>query len=100
MADDPDDDRRLQAPDIRCQGNPQSSELRAFEDLDSLLDFVTKRWRERWVTTDIWEAATLDRFLQRPSFLLISVDAPVSLRWKRFADRSGPIEASYPEINL
>ncbi|RJE19478.1 Deoxycytidylate deaminase [Aspergillus sclerotialis] len=87
LADDPDDDRRLQAPDIRGQDNPQSSELRAFEDLDSLLDFVTKRWKERWVTMDIWEAATLDRFLQRPSFLLVSVDAPVSLRWKRFADR-------------
>ena len=100
MTDDPDDDHRLQAPDIKGQENPESSEVRAFESVDSLLDFVTKRWKERWVTTDIWEAATLDRFLQRPSFLLVSVDAPVSLRWKRFADRSAPIEASHSEINL
>lgn len=58
-----------------------------FDTADSLLDFATKRWQERWVTTDIANGETLDRFLLRPFFLLVSVDAPVSLRWKRFSDR-------------
>ncbi|PYH90536.1 deoxycytidylate deaminase [Aspergillus ellipticus CBS 707.79] len=58
-----------------------------FEDSKSLLDFVTKRWQGLWVTTDIWDASVLNRFLQRPFFLLVSVDAPISLRWKRFIDR-------------
>lgn len=58
-----------------------------FETADALLEFVTKQWRERWVTTDITDTATLDRFIVRPFFLLVSVDAPVSLRWKRFTDR-------------
>lgn len=97
LADDPDDDRRLQAADIRGRDSSLSSEL-VFECVESLLDFVTKRWKERWVTADIWEAATLDRFLQRPSSVLVSVDAPVSLRWKRFADRSVPINISSSKI--
>lgn len=80
------DDLRLQASEIKKKDDPKSLEF-TFQDPDSLLDFATKRWQERWVTTDIADANTLDRFLLRPFFLLVSVDAPVSLRWKRFADR-------------
>ncbi|KAB8230551.1 deoxycytidine monophosphate deaminase [Aspergillus alliaceus] len=86
IADEPEDDRRLQASGFTNNERSQSSNL-SFENADSLLDFATKRWQGLWVTTDIWEDATLDRFLQRPFFLLVSVDAPVSLRWERFAER-------------
>jgi len=55
-----------------------------FENVDSLLDFVTPRWKERWVMTDICDSSTLDRLLLRPFFLLVNVDAPVSLRWQRY----------------
>jgi dCMP deaminase len=58
-----------------------------FEHAEALLDFVTKRWRERWVTTDIWDESVLDILQKRPFFLLISVDAPVSVRWERFKAR-------------
>lgn len=58
-----------------------------FPDIDALLDFVTKRWREHWVLTDIWDGATLDSLLRRPFFMLIGVDAPVTLRFQRFSDR-------------
>lgn len=85
ISDGPDDDCLLQASDIRRKSG-HGSDL-VFETVDALLEFVTKRWRERWVTTDIWDGATLDRLLQRPFFLLVSVDAPVSLRWQRFRDR-------------
>lgn len=81
----PEDDLRLQASEIRKKGDTQPRHT--FENADVLLDFATKRWQERWITTDIADASTLDRFLLRPFFLLVSVDAPVSLRWKRFADR-------------
>lgn len=59
----------------------------SFATVDSLLDFVTKRWQQRWVTADIWDEGILEHLLRRPFFLLVSVDAPVSLRWKRFKDR-------------
>ncbi|OQD94637.1 hypothetical protein PENVUL_c131G10332 [Penicillium vulpinum] len=91
------DELRLQASEIRKKEDPKSSEL-AFQDADSLLDFATKRWQERWVTTDIADATTLDRFLLRPFFLLVSVDAPVSLRWKRFADRCWRRQLDPPEL--
>ncbi|PWY63305.1 deoxycytidylate deaminase [Aspergillus heteromorphus CBS 117.55] len=58
-----------------------------FEDDKSLLDFVTRRWQGLWVMTDIQDATILHRFLLRPFFLLVSVDAPIGLRWKRFMDR-------------
>jgi dCMP deaminase len=58
-----------------------------FPDVDSLLDFVTKRWREHWVLTDIQDESTLELLLRRPFFLLLSIDAPVSLRYRRFSER-------------
>ena len=58
-----------------------------FPDVDALLEFVTRRWREHWVLTDINSAGILDRLLRRPYFLLISVDAPVLLRYARFSER-------------
>lgn len=85
ITDEPNDELRLQASDIRKGGGAQAEFV--FDTADALLDFATKRWQERWVTTDIADGATLDRFLLRPFFLLVSVDAPVSLRWKRFSDR-------------
>ncbi|KAL4801394.1 cytidine deaminase-like protein [Aspergillus unguis] len=73
-------------PKLQESASTDASSLE-FDSFGSLLDFATKRWQECWVTTNIGQASTLDRFLQRPFCLLVSVDAPVSLRWKRFADR-------------
>lgn len=69
-----------------------------FSDVDALLDFVTLRWKERWVTTDIWDDAVVDALLRRPFFLLISVDAPVSVRWKRFTDRCAANQLTPPSL--
>jgi dCMP deaminase len=97
IADEPDDDLRLQASQIRKRSDVQSADL-VFEDADTLLEFATKRWQERWVTTDIADGNTLDRFLLRPFFLLVSVDAPVSLRWKRFTDRCRRRQLDPPDL--
>ncbi|KAJ6140440.1 histidine biosynthesis bifunctional protein hisB [Penicillium chermesinum] len=96
FGDEPGDNLRLQASDIRK--NEDSPPHLAFETADALLDFVTKRWQERWVTTDIADTATLDRFVLRPFFLLVSVDAPVSLRWKRFTDRCWRRQLDPPDL--
>lgn len=58
-----------------------------FSNPDELLDFVTKHWRDRWVTTDIPDESVLEMYTRRPFFLLISVDAPVTVRWRRFQTR-------------
>ena len=90
VSDEPDSDRHLQALEAAENESSPSSQL-IFDDSKSLLDFVTKRWQNLWVTTDIWDITILDRFLQRPFFLLVSVDAPMSLRWKRHVDRPEPL---------
>ncbi|KAK3685720.1 cytidine deaminase-like protein [Podospora appendiculata] len=68
---------------------PRSKQGQAFPSVDALLEFVTKRWRERWVTTAVPNEAVLDMYARRPFFLLISVDAPLTVRWQRFQERNG-----------
>ena len=65
----------------------KGSNQRSFGDVDLLIEFVTKAWKQRWVFTDIWNEEILEHLLRRPFFILVSVDAPVSLRWKRFRER-------------
>jgi dCMP deaminase len=58
--------------------------------MGEMVDYVTKRWRENFVTVDIWTEEDLEIIVKRPFFLLISVDAPISSRWKRFNERFSP----------
>lgn len=71
----------------------------AFPNVDALLDFVTLRWREPWVTTDIWDEGVVEALLRRPFFLLVSVDAPVSVRWQRFKDRCAANKLTPPTLD-
>ncbi|QUC15887.1 uncharacterized protein UV8b_00128 [Ustilaginoidea virens] len=84
---------------IATNGHPSSSsdassaprpraETDAFATPEDLLDHVTLRWQSRFVTTDIPTEAVLDVFLRRPFFLLLSVDAPLTVRWRRFQLRA------------
>ncbi|KJZ73175.1 hypothetical protein HIM_07372 [Hirsutella minnesotensis 3608] len=61
----------------------------SFATAEALLEFVTTRWRSRFVTTDIPTEAVLDVLIRRPFFLLLSVDAPLTVRWRRFRQRGG-----------
>ncbi|KAJ2997432.1 hypothetical protein NUW58_g654 [Xylaria curta] len=67
--------------------NGAMQSLHTFASEGALLDFVTKHWRSRWVTTDIHTEAVLDALSRRPFFILISVDAPVTVRWRRHQAR-------------
>lgn len=83
--------RRLLPAYITSSSSQISTSIRSkghiFATADDLLDFITKHWRERWVTTDIPTEAILDMYTRRPFFLLISVDAPLTVRWRRFRER-------------
>lgn len=50
------------------------------------------------MTTDIWDDSVVDALLRRPFFLLISVDAPVSVRWQRFRDRCATNKLTPPTL--
>ena len=65
----------------------EKHKLRVFASIEDLLNFVTKRWQQHWVLLDIVNEHLLDALSRRPFFLLMSVDAPLSLRWNRFKEK-------------
>ncbi|CAK7202775.1 Deoxycytidine monophosphate (dCMP) deaminase [Sporothrix eucalyptigena] len=79
-----------------AEDSKDGSSTTTFASADAMLDFVTLRWRDRWVTTDIDSEAVLDVFSRRPFFLLISVDAPVAVRWRRAQRRAQQQSTSSP----
>ncbi|KAF8853916.1 putative dCMP deaminase [Acephala macrosclerotiorum] len=85
--------------DVPSQSKEKDGQT-SFHTADELLDFVTKRWRDRWVTTDIHTESILDKLLRRPFFILVSVDAPVSIRWKRFQERLKQTQSSSDSMSL
>ncbi|KAI1778308.1 cytidine deaminase-like protein [Hypoxylon cercidicola] len=66
----------------------QTSSSHTFATTTALLDFVTKHWRSRWVTTDVHNEAVLETLSSRPFFILLSVDAPLIVRWDRYQRRN------------
>ncbi|KAK2053615.1 hypothetical protein LY76DRAFT_629416 [Colletotrichum caudatum] len=60
-----------------------SAEL-TFASAEALLDYVTTRWQSRFVTTDVHNEAILDVLSRRPFFMLVSVEAPLTVRHARF----------------
>ena len=58
-----------------------------FPDVETLIDSITKKWDQRWVTIDIWDEEVFEALSRRPFFLLVSVDAPLGLRWRRLKAR-------------
>lgn len=71
-----------------------STTAQVFPTSDELLEYVTHRWRERWVTTDVMSKEALDAYSRRPFFLLISVDAPLLVRWQRYQKRKQELAPS------
>ncbi|KAI8963695.1 cytidine deaminase-like protein [Daldinia sp. FL1419] len=86
-----DSDADLVTSDALKKGVPlsrkQISTSYTFSTTAALLEFVTKHWRSRWVTTDVHNEAVLETLSRRPFFILISVDAPVTVRWQRYQQR-------------
>ncbi|KAL9085773.1 MAG: hypothetical protein Q9159_004542 [Coniocarpon cinnabarinum] len=76
----------------------QSPAANVFVNVDDLLAFITPRWRQRWVITSPIDEAGVEKLLIRPFFLLLSVDAPITTRWKRYRSRCPSTEASVPSL--
>ncbi|KAK9463008.1 cytidine deaminase-like protein [Lipomyces oligophaga] len=56
----------------------------AFESAVELLDYATTRWRERFVTTNIDAIETFETLEQRPFFMLLAIQSPISARYNRY----------------
>lgn len=59
-----------------------------FTEPARLLDYVTRNWRDDFVTEDITTRNALEPFLKRPFVLLVSVDAPALARFNRYNKRT------------
>ncbi|OJT15799.1 Deoxycytidylate deaminase [Trametes pubescens] len=68
-------------------GQKQTSPLR-FHSLAELLAHVTRNWRVDFVTTDLDTPDVLADFMTRPFVLVVSVDAPLLMRYRRSLDWS------------
>ena len=87
------DTRSTQEPPLKINRD----KLIPFSTPELLLEFVTKHWQERYVTADLPTEAVLELYSRRPFFLLISVDAPLGVRFARFLAKS---EAANPTTTL
>lgn len=68
-----------------CQNSSdQAPEPHEFASTVALLDYSTAHWRDNIVTLDLRSRGHIDvGFDKRPFFLLLGVDAPVTVRWRR-----------------
>lgn len=72
-----------------CQrGSEQIEQPHVFQSTQSLLDHSTANWRDHIVTLDLQTRAEIEiGYDKRPFFLLVGVDAPVTVRWNRAIKR-------------
>ncbi|KAK9456620.1 cytidine deaminase-like protein [Dipodascopsis uninucleata] len=59
-----------------------------FDSADDMLNFVTVRWQEKFVTTDILNTKVYDKFSTRPFFLLVAIQAPITIRYERYKSKA------------
>jgi dCMP deaminase len=62
---------------------PDPPEIKPFSSPSALLDYVTDHWEDNFVTVDLETKELVELFVKRPFFLLVSVDAPLSERYRR-----------------
>lgn len=72
---------------------PDEEDALTFTNAEELLAFVTRHWRELWVTTDICDEDVLEMLLRRPFFLLIGIESPLGFCWQRYSERYAPAHA-------
>lgn len=69
------------------QGTEDHLEPLIFRSPIAMLDYVTLNWKDNFVTTDLCTRALVEIFIKRPFFMLISVDAPLLVRYSRLQKR-------------
>ncbi|ORX45761.1 hypothetical protein BCR36DRAFT_357858 [Piromyces finnis] len=64
----------------------KNDNLIVFDDTQKLLDFVTSNWNKNYVLYSECISSDLLLLRKRPTFLLISVNAPVTQRYQRYKE--------------
>lgn len=79
---------------------PSRKQPRSFADAAELVDFATRNWQTDYCTTSIHDRSIADALAHRPFFVLLHVDAPLSIRWQRFRDRCAQARLTPPTLEL
>ncbi|KAJ2106393.1 Deoxycytidine monophosphate (dCMP) deaminase [Coemansia sp. S142-1] len=61
-----------------------NDEQRVFTAAKHLINYITPRWRQNFVSTDITSPVDLYLMWKRPFVLVVGVDAPTGTRYKRY----------------
>ncbi|WVR05024.1 hypothetical protein IAU60_002036 [Kwoniella sp. DSM 27419] len=69
--------------------SPLGSDTLTFGTVSDLLDYATRNWLSCLVTTDLTNYNDIEPFVKRPSFLCVSVDGPLSVRYARERANNG-----------
>ncbi|KAK3710924.1 Deoxycytidine monophosphate (dCMP) deaminase [Vermiconidia calcicola] len=69
-----------------------------FPTVDALVEWVTKNWEGDYVTTCIYDEHIVEILSRRPFFVLVHVEAPISVRWQRFKDRCAKAALTPPTL--
>lgn len=70
----------------------------SFSSINELLEYATKYWQENFVTTSIYDESITEALSRRPFFILVHIDAPISVRWTRFKDRCAKAALTPPSL--
>ncbi|KAF8314473.1 deoxycytidylate deaminase [Clavulina sp. PMI_390] len=79
---------------------PVIPNVQTFPTSNGLLDFVTRNWRENYVSLIAGDEFDLSEISVRPFFLVLRIDAPILLRWRRHHVHasSPPVGVGTPEL--
>lgn len=69
-----------------------------FSCINGLVDWATANWQGNYVTTSIHDEQVVDALSRRPFFILVHVEAPISVRWQRFKDRCARARLTPPTL--
>ncbi|KAI8455222.1 cytidine deaminase-like protein [Phakopsora pachyrhizi] len=74
---------------ISCTASPRDDQNGKgrlnFSDDDDLLEYATLNWRQDFVTIDLKDWHSVEKFSKRPWFILCSVEARLLDRWRRIS---------------
>jgi len=88
----------LSTTEIIARTNSNLSDTIQFSSPDKLLAYVTANWQHHWVIADLWDYGAVEIFSRRPFFLLVSVDAPITLRYSRHVQQCEKRKLAAPTL--
>ncbi|KAF8987287.1 Deoxycytidine monophosphate (dCMP) deaminase [Haplosporangium bisporale] len=85
---------RARSRSIATTGLPHKD----FDTVEQMLDYVTLHWMDHFVTCDVRTVQGISILRKRPFFLLLSVESPMMMRYRRCVDRWDLLEATFPTL--